>query len=729
MAIDPYAACPGGTGKKIKFCCGDMVGDLEQLDRLVEGNQVAAASEMVARLEQKHPGRACLMATKVKLELAARRPAEAVAASAAFVEAHPQNPLALGQAALCEAIAGRLQESAAAFDKAREAAAEGSLPEVIRIAATLVRVAAQLGSVGFAQGLVEWVDSTGRLDAEEARSLAMMVGMAGVPPALRTRPSYEATAPDSPWRFEFDRALEHARHWRLSRALTTFKSLKGVAGASPELFTNIAILCELLARPFEAAEAWHAVARLVGSGGADAGERAIEFTARAVELEQEADPDRSPTVAVERLTAFLPVDEADAIDRLEDRLRHDPRFRSFPVERGDWVARNLAPPRSAWRVALPGPAPEDPARVLGSLLIFGRQTDREPEAILQGFAPDVAEARGIIEPLLHGAAFGPAESSDRTTAVTPTQWLLSATYMIVPPSETPAASAEGQPAIIDTLLARERALRWERVVTLWPDTPLPELLGRTPREAASREDSRLRLEAVLLNEEASARKADDVEAWQRIRDAVGLARARPVVSPKPLEEVSPMLWHRVDLAPLGLEELRGLFLGSLATGFDLAAERAAAELAGRPDASAEDRWEALGLLEERADSTPRRLEIIRQLRELAATLGANDGMIDAAELRVRLQRGEEAEIRRLLDHVGREHGRDEKVIRAVAEVLAEAGIDVGAMARGAAAGRAPAPAGPAAPLPAAEAGRLWTPGSATGAAAGGGEKKTIWTPD
>ena len=49
MPIDPYAACPGGTGKKIKFCCADLVGDLEQLDRLIEGEQISAALEQVER--------------------------------------------------------------------------------------------------------------------------------------------------------------------------------------------------------------------------------------------------------------------------------------------------------------------------------------------------------------------------------------------------------------------------------------------------------------------------------------------------------------------------------------------------------------------------------------------------------------------------------------------------------------------------------------------------------
>jgi hypothetical protein len=77
MAIDTYAPCPGGTGKKIKFCCADLVGDLEQLDRLVEGDQISAALDQVRRLADKHPGRPCLMATRTKLELGSKQFAEA----------------------------------------------------------------------------------------------------------------------------------------------------------------------------------------------------------------------------------------------------------------------------------------------------------------------------------------------------------------------------------------------------------------------------------------------------------------------------------------------------------------------------------------------------------------------------------------------------------------------------------------------------------------------------
>jgi hypothetical protein len=94
------------------------------------------------------------------------------------------------------------------------------------------------------------------------------------------------------------------------------------------------------------------------------------------------------------------------------------------------------------------------------------------------------------------------------------------------------------------------------------------------------------------------------------------------------------------------------------------------------------------------------------------------------ELRVRLQRGDEADIVRLLEHVRREHGRDQQVIQAFAEVLMEAGVDLSALAGRAAPGGAGGPT--AAAVPAAAPGKLWTPGGSE--PSGGGEKKVIWTP-
>lgn len=722
MAIDTYAPCPGGTGKKIKFCCADLVGDLAQLDTLVGGDQIAAALDQATRLDQKTPGRPCLMATRTKLLLASKRYGEAAVNAKAFLDAFPDNPLALGQMAVTDAVAGRMQEAATAFDKAREKAA-GMEPEVsaelVHIAGTLVQAAAQLGHVGFAQGIVEWLADASLGSDDDRRLLAAIVGSSGVAPALRTRVRLEPPPGDPPWRPDFETALEHARQWRLGKALTAFRSLKGVAGDSRELFTNVAVVCEMLARPFEASEAWVTVAGLPGTPHDDA----VEATGRAIALETEADPDRSPQVRFASLiaTITLPAGEEGtrALELLDDAIRQGGNCDPAMFDRSQWVSRGAVPPRSAWRVY----DTAKPARLLATLLIFGRQTDREPEAVLQGFAPDVELARPLVEKML-GCAFAADEPNESLPTTTPTAWLLGSQFRMRPPSSPQASTPAGQPSVFDALLDEQRQALWNRFLDTWPGTPLPELLGKTPREALRDPQTARRVEALVVEGEATSRRPDACDAWAAMRERLGMPKQAAIGSTTPIADgIPPLRWHRLDMTALGLDELRGVLVTAADAGFERAADRAATALAARPDATPADRWEALGVLEERALSSVRKLELIAELRGVAATLKANDGMLDVAELRVRMQRGDEADVMRLMDHVRRDHGRDQQVIQAVTQVLMEAGIDLAALAGRAAGG--PAAAAGAAPA-AAEPGKLWTPGGEPSGPAG--DKKAIWTP-
>jgi len=235
-----------------------------------------------------------------------------------------------------------------------------------------------------------------------------------------------------------------------------------------------------------------------------------------------------------------------------------------------------------------------------------------------------------------------------------------------------------------------------------------------------------RVEAIVTEGEATARQAEAVRAWAAIRDSLGMAQPTAITSAQPLDEVPPLRWHRLAFDAVGLDQLRGVLVTSGDAGFERAAGLAAEALVARPDATPEDRWAALGMLEERAATSMRRLEIIASLRTIAAQLKANDGMLDVAEIRVRLQRGDQADFVRLVEHLRREHGRDPQVLQAFAEVLAEAGIDISALAGAAGAGAAPTGAVPGVPA-AAEPGKLWTPGAAASESKPG-EKKVIWTP-
>src|SRR3990172_4643106 len=69
MAVDPYAPCPCGSGKKFKFCCSDLVGEIEKIHRMIEGDQPRAALRHAEQTLVKHPRRASLLDLKATLEL------------------------------------------------------------------------------------------------------------------------------------------------------------------------------------------------------------------------------------------------------------------------------------------------------------------------------------------------------------------------------------------------------------------------------------------------------------------------------------------------------------------------------------------------------------------------------------------------------------------------------------------------------------------------------------
>ena len=55
MSIDAYAPCPCHSGKKLKFCCQDIAGDVEKVEKLRETNQQRLAWQNLEKLDRKHP--------------------------------------------------------------------------------------------------------------------------------------------------------------------------------------------------------------------------------------------------------------------------------------------------------------------------------------------------------------------------------------------------------------------------------------------------------------------------------------------------------------------------------------------------------------------------------------------------------------------------------------------------------------------------------------------------
>jgi len=94
MANDPYSACPCGSGKKLKFCCGEYLSDLQRGFRLRE-NQPEAAVKLFRDLLRKHPDKDVILRELVYTlnELGLRSEARQVVTD--FLKANPDQPMAL----------------------------------------------------------------------------------------------------------------------------------------------------------------------------------------------------------------------------------------------------------------------------------------------------------------------------------------------------------------------------------------------------------------------------------------------------------------------------------------------------------------------------------------------------------------------------------------------------------------------------------------------------------
>ena len=94
MANDPYSACPCGSGKKLKFCCGDILPDLQRGYRLRE-NQPEAAVKLFHDLLRKHPDKDVILRELTLTLYDMGQTEEARKTVADFLKKHPDHPTAL----------------------------------------------------------------------------------------------------------------------------------------------------------------------------------------------------------------------------------------------------------------------------------------------------------------------------------------------------------------------------------------------------------------------------------------------------------------------------------------------------------------------------------------------------------------------------------------------------------------------------------------------------------
>ena len=77
MALDPYDPCPCGSGKKLKFCCSNLVDEMDQVSRLQQSGQINACSKKLAELYEKHPDNLWVATSRASVLIGLNEPSQA----------------------------------------------------------------------------------------------------------------------------------------------------------------------------------------------------------------------------------------------------------------------------------------------------------------------------------------------------------------------------------------------------------------------------------------------------------------------------------------------------------------------------------------------------------------------------------------------------------------------------------------------------------------------------
>ncbi len=708
MSVDPYALCPCGSGKKLKFCCSDLASEIEKIHRMIEGDQPRAALQHVEQSLRKHPGRASLLDLKAVVEFTLEKFEDVAKTVDDFLAKDIKNPSAHAHAAMLACVKDDLGLAVGRLQDALELVAE-NMP---------LRVLEAIGAVGHAlllsgdvlaarahlwlyQGIV------GREDTRAMQLLLRLNQSAGLPVLLRDN-LFMRDVPEG-------HACEHDHYvaqvlasqgkWRQAVGV-----LDALAERHPELDAlvfNSALVHGWLGDRRKFSQNMHRFAQM---------DVPLDDAVEAEAIAQLLDPDANEAM-VETLCVTIPVlDEESLLARLDgaDRLHRqvgafaDPESIEGPPPRAEYLVLDRAMPASG-----KGLARSDVPSVTAQMGYFGRQTNRSQrlELVALGGADFDASFAAVRE--LAGDAVGepePAETIDLVPAIDASLgWRWS-----FPPDTPPEVRRE---------LRREE--RRARILQKWPEAQRAGLGGRSPAEAVADPASKIAVMASVLILEQGAANADHAQTIAALREGLSLPMPGPIdptADEIDIERLPLVRFARVELAKLNDEDLAGLHRRAIIAGAASAIEVTGREMLRRPSVlekvKADDIYARL--IQQQEDPTIA-LDLIEEARRHTQQAGGSIAKWEVLTFELLIESGREQEALTQLNHLRDNYFDEPGIAERVYSILSAIGAlpDVPDPAR---AMQQAAQLGPPAETVGASA--IWTP---DGAAATAGEKK-LWMP-
>ena len=703
MAIDPYSLCPGGTGKKLKFCCSDLMHELGKIEHMLEAEQRQACVDYISQLEAKYPDRACLLTTKALVLHSMEQDEAALQAADRVLQSQPTNPVALAVRAL---VLMEEDDPAPALRPLHQALVACGLQVPQRVFEAVGLVAETMVAHGYlmsALAHLRWMIQV-KGDYQPALLLAYRIqSSTSVPLAFKdVRLSFEPAPSGVAYQAEFDAALKLANDGHWFQAAEAFDALMFRAAGCAPLWRNLGRLRAYLADEARAADALRRYASL---------DVPLDDAVEAEMLAQLLDP-KTAEVTSERVRVVYPVDD---VDEIAARLSTSNFALREPVDSMHAAENPDEPPPRALFTLLDRPMPdsgadiEEPAMpdMIGVALLFGRQTDREARVELLAEKRYVETLKNRLRDIAAEALSKPPveEPGGRVPVpqhAVPGVWRVPAD---TPPERIPKLAAD-----------RRRQYLFEQ----WLRQPNVAMGGRTPEQAASERTARIAVLAAIGIWELSYGDSLD---FNELRERLGVPRSEPI-DPASVDvgELPLVRLHRLDVKKLSDEQFAIVWRRAFATRARMALIRLAAEALNRPSLPAADRAQSHGILASVAMNLGEAMKHLGEARALAKEAGISCAPWDLEELGVRLAHGQVDKFMALAEHIHVAHRNEPGIIERLFGMLYEAGlvdergqpVEVHAPAQG----ELVVPGGAAA------AAKIWTPESESGQ----GKKSSLWVP-
>ena len=671
MPFDPYALCPGGREKKIRFCCPSMVKEIEQVGRLLESEQTSACLSYIESLEKDHPNCACLTTAKLSVYRSENRWQEALQVAECFHAQEPDNPTAAAEYALALIVTGNPKLALSTLVDAFERTKADTIHSALLHAALQVGTYLLLGRLVVPAIAIGNVLKEIPTIAEQANMLLYRATSETEIPLFLRDWAFNFDCPDDfSGKTVFEEAAVLVRLMRWKQALALLESLTQYADTWSGIWHNIAAVHFWLLDNEKGCEALKKYAALPNTPTEDA----VDAETTRLLFVSDALGDQT-----ELLTAEYVITDAE---KALEKLLSTPLFYYLEVP-----TRISPPPRGCFAI-LDRPFPDSESALELTLenvvsqqaivILFGKETDREARLYVQSFlAYDQEIVETKIREVLGDLVQMPGKIIEQRP-ISKTRILVECRYFL-PPDKF---SQDGNS--LKKLLNDYYAMSFTET---WFHLPLGLLDGKTPSEAAKESKYTILLLAAIQTIESWMDDDVNSDIVQNLRSRLGLP-VKDTISitenssedPLTILDAYPVWrWYRFDVAKFSTEILAGGLQIVLGMREMRATVRFAKELLNRPIDSMPFpvrimAFEALISTSQGSGEFEEALLWVERAKNESATQNVPDAAWCLHEIMLRLMQGEDKAAHEIIQYVATKYRNDAAVMQSLQQLFVQLGM-------------------------------------------------------